>query len=116
MYGCETWSLILREGYRLRAFDNRALKRIFGPKVKEVTGGWRKLHNEELHYLYSSTSIIRMTKSSRIRWVGHEARIGLKKNTYRISVGKVEGKRPLGRPRRRWKGNIIIAYILYNLE
>jgi hypothetical protein len=67
LYGCETWSLTLREEYRLRVFEKRMLRRIFGPRRDEVTGGWRKLHNEELEYLYSSPSIIRMTKSRRMR-------------------------------------------------
>jgi hypothetical protein len=70
-----------------------------------VTGGWRKLHNEELHNLYCSPSVIRMIKSRRMRWVGHVARMGAKRNAYRILVGKPEGKRPLGRPRRRWEDN-----------
>jgi hypothetical protein len=78
------------------------LRRIFGPKRDEVTGGWRKLHNEELHNLYSSPSIIRMIESRRMRWAGYAARMGEKKNAYRILVGKPEGKRPLGRSRRRW--------------
>jgi hypothetical protein len=82
------------------------LRRIFGPKRDEVTGGWRKLHNEELHNLYSSPSIIRMTKSRRMRWAGHVARMGEKRNAYKILVGKPEGKRPLRRPRRRWVDNI----------
>jgi hypothetical protein len=76
------------------------LRRIFGPKRGEVTGGWRKLHNEELHSLYSSPSIIRMINSRRMRWTGHVARMGEKRNAYGILVGKPEGKRPLGRPRR----------------
>jgi hypothetical protein len=71
-----------------------------------VTGGWRKLHNEELHNLYSSPSIIRIIKSRRMRWAGHKARMGEKRNVYRLLVGKPEGKRPLGRPRRRWIDNI----------
>jgi hypothetical protein len=79
---------------------------IFGPKRDEVTGGWRKLHNEELHSLYSSPNIIRMTKSRRMRWAGHVARMGAKRNAYRILVGKPEGRRPLGRPRRTWVDNI----------
>jgi hypothetical protein len=77
-YGCETWSLTLREDHRLRAFENRVLRRIFGPKWDEVTGEWRKLHNEELHDLYSPPSIIRMIKSRRMRWAGHVARMGEK--------------------------------------
>jgi hypothetical protein len=72
------------------------------PKRDEVTGGWRKLHNEELHNLYSSPSIIRIIKSKRMIWAGHVARMGARKNAYRILVGKPEGRRPLGRPRRRW--------------
>jgi hypothetical protein len=87
-------------------FENSVLRRIFGPKRDEGTGGWRKLHNEELHNLYSSPSIIRMMKSRKMRWAGHAARMGEKKNAYRILVGNPEGKRPLWRPRRRWVGNI----------
>jgi hypothetical protein len=71
-----------------------------------VTGGWRKLHNEELHNLYFSPSIIRIIKSRRMRWTGHVAQMGEKRNMYRLLVGKPEGKRPLGRPRRRWTDNI----------
>jgi hypothetical protein len=90
---------------RLRVFENRVL-RIFGPKRDEETGVRRKLHNEELHNLYCSPSIIRMIKSRRMRLAGHVARMGEKRNAYRILVGKPEGKRPLGRPRRRWADNI----------
>jgi hypothetical protein len=75
LYGCETWSLTLKEELRLRVFENRVLRRIFGPKGDEVTGGWRKLHNEEVQNLYSSPSIIRMIKSRRMRWAGHVALI-----------------------------------------
>jgi hypothetical protein len=84
-------------------FENRVLRRIFGPKRDEVTGGWRKLHNEELYNLYSSPSIIRMIRSRRMRWAGHVARMGEKRNLNRILMGKPEGKRPLGRYRHRWK-------------
>jgi hypothetical protein len=84
------------------------LRRIFGPKRDRVTGGWRKLHNEELHNLYSSPSIIRIIKSRRMRWAGHVARTGEKRNVYRLLVGKPEGKRLRGRPRRRWMDNIKI--------
>jgi hypothetical protein len=87
-------------------FENRVLRRIFGPKRAGVTGGWRKLHNEELHSLYSSPSIIRIIKSRRMRWAGHVTRKGEKRNVYRLLVGKPEGKRPLGRPRHRWMDNI----------
>jgi hypothetical protein len=76
LYGCKTWSLTLREEHRLRVFENKVLRRMFGPKRDEVTGGWRKLRNEELHDLYSSPSIIRIIKSKRVRWAGHVARIG----------------------------------------
>jgi hypothetical protein len=85
---------------------NRVLRRIFGPKWDEVTGEWRKLHNEELRNLYSSSSIIRMMKSRKMRWAGHVARMEEKRNAYRLLVGKPEGKRPLGRPRRRWLDNV----------
>jgi hypothetical protein len=106
LYGCETWSLTLREEHRLRVFENRVLRRIFGPKMDEMTGKWRKLYNEELRDLYSSPSIIRIIKSRRMRWVGHVARMGEKRNAYKLLVGKPEGKRPLGRPRRRCVDNI----------
>jgi hypothetical protein len=97
LYGCETWSLTLREEHRLRAFGNRVLRTIFGPKRDEVTGDWRKLHNEELHNFYSSPNIIKTIKSRRMRWSGQVARMGEKRNAYRILVVKPEGKRPLGR-------------------
>jgi hypothetical protein len=87
-------------------FENRVLRGIFGPKRDEVTGEWRKLHNEELRDLYSSPSIMRIIKSRRMRWAGHVVRIGEKRNAYRLLVGTPEGKRPLGRPRRRWVDNI----------
>jgi hypothetical protein len=106
LYGCETWSLTLREEHRLRVFKNRVLRRIFGPKRGEVTGGWRKLRKEELHNLYSSPSIIRMVKSRRMRWSGHVAQMDEKRNAYMILVRKSEGKRPVGRPRSRWVANI----------
>jgi hypothetical protein len=82
-YGCENWSLSLREEHRLRVFENRVLRRIFGPKRDEVKGEWRKLLNEELRELYSSPSIIRIIKSRRMRWAGHVARMGDKMNAYR---------------------------------
>jgi hypothetical protein len=87
-------------------FENRVLRRIFGPKRDEVTGEWRKLHNEELHSLYSSPDIIRQVKSRRMRWAVHVARMGEEKKVYKVLVGMPEGKRPLGRPRRRWEDGI----------
>jgi hypothetical protein len=108
LYGCETWSLTLREEYRLRVFDNRVLRRIFGSKRDEVIGEWRKLNNEELRDMYSSSSIITIITSRRMRWEGHVARMRDKRNAYRLLVGKPEGKRPLGRPRRRWMDNVMM--------
>jgi hypothetical protein len=106
LYGCETWSLTLGEEQRLRVFENRVLRRILGPKRDEVTGKWRRLHNEELNDLYSSPNIIRVIKSRRIRWAGHVAHMGEKRGAYRILVGRPEGRQPLGRPRRGWEHNI----------
>ena len=102
LYGCETWSLTLREERKLRVFENMVLRRIFGPRRDEVTGEWRRLHYEELNDLYSSTNIVRVTKSKRMRWAGHVARMGEERGVYRVLVGKPEGKRSLGRPRRRY--------------
>jgi hypothetical protein len=101
LYGCETWSVTLKGEQRLRVFENRVLRRIFGPKRDEETGEWRRLHNEELNDLYSSPNIIRVIKSRRMRWAGHVARMGEKSSAYRILMGRPEGGRPLGRPRRR---------------
>jgi hypothetical protein len=106
LYGCDTWCLTLKEEHELRVFENRVLRRIFGPKRDGMTGGWRNLHNEEGHNLYSSLSIIRIIKSRRMRWAGHVARMGVKRNVYRLLVGKPEGKRSLGRPRCGWIDNI----------
>ncbi|KAJ4431417.1 hypothetical protein ANN_20014 [Periplaneta americana] len=106
LYGCETWTLTLREEQRLRVFEDKVLRKTFGAKRDEVTGEWRKLHNAELHALYSSPDIIRNIKSRRLRWVGHVARMGESRNAYRVLVGRPEGKKPLGRPRRRWEDNI----------
>jgi hypothetical protein len=93
------WSLTLREEHKLKMFENRVLRRIFGPKRDGVTGRWRKLHNKELHDLYSLPSIIRIIRSRGMRWVGHVAQMGEKGNVYRLLVGKPEGKRPLVGPR-----------------
>jgi len=96
----------LREEHRLRVSENRVLRRVFGPKRDEVTGEWRKLHNEELSDLYSLPNIVWLVKSRRIRWVGHVAHMGEGSGMHRVRVGKPEGKRPLGRPRHRWEENI----------
>jgi hypothetical protein len=106
MYGCETWLLRLKEEHRLRVFENRVLRKIFGPKRDEVTGEWRKLHNEQLNDLYSSPNIVQLIKSRRMRWAGHVARMGERRGKYTVLLGKHEGKRPLGRPRHRWGDNI----------
>ena len=103
---CVTWSLTLREERRQRLFENRVLRRVFGPKMDEVTGEWRKLHNEELSDLYSLPNIVRVVKSRRMRWARHVARMGEGGGVYRVLVGKPEGKRPMGRPRRKWEDNI----------
>ena len=106
-YGCETWSLTLREESRLGVFENTVLRRIFGSRRDEVTVEWRRLHNEELNDLYCFLpNIVRVIKSSRMRWAGHVARMGERRDVYRVLVGKLEGNRPLRRPRRRWEDNI----------
>ncbi|KAJ4436171.1 hypothetical protein ANN_18801 [Periplaneta americana] len=106
LYGCETWTLTLRDEQRLRVFKNKVLRKILGAKREEVTGEWRKLHNTELHALYSSPDIIRNIKSRRLRWAGHVARMAESRNAYSVLVERPEEKRPLGRPRRRWEDNI----------
>jgi hypothetical protein len=105
LYGCKIWSLTLREECRLRVFENRVLRKIFGPK-REEDGLWRKLHNDELHSLYSSLNIIRVIKSRRLRWAGHVTHMGEGRGVYSILVGRPDGKRLLGRPRHRWEDNI----------
>jgi hypothetical protein len=108
-YGCETWSLTLREEHRLRVFENSVLRRIFGPK-REEDGSWRKLHNDEHHGLYSSLNIVRMIKSRRMRWMGVLACIGDGRGVYRTLIGRPEGNRPLGRPRRGWEDKIKVEF------
>jgi hypothetical protein len=106
LYGCETWSLTLREECRLRVFMNMLLRNIFGPKKDEVTGESRKLQNEELNDQYPSPRIIRVIKLRRMTWVGCVACMGDRRGVYGVSVGKPEGKRQLGRPRHRWEDNM----------
>jgi len=101
LYGCETWLLTLREERKPRVFENMVLRRIFGPRRDEVTGEWRRLHNEELNDLYCSPNIVRVIKSRRMKWAGHVARMGERRGVYNVMVGKPEGKRALGIPRRR---------------
>jgi len=106
LYGCETWSLTLREERKLTVSENMVLRRIFGPREDEVRGELRRLNNEELNDLYSSPNIVRVIKSRRMRWAGHVARMGEEREVFRVLVGKPEVKRPLERPRRRWVNNI----------
>ena len=106
LYGCETWSLILKEERRLRVFENRALRGIFGPKGDEVSREWRKLHNEEFKDLYSSPNIVRVIKSRIMRWAEHVERMGERRSVYRVLVEKPGLKIQLGRHRRWWEDNI----------
>jgi hypothetical protein len=96
LYGFETWSLTFREERRLRVFENKVLRRIFGPRRDEVTGDWRKLHNEEINVLYSSPNIVRVIKSRRMRWAGHVTRMGEERGVYRVLVGETGGKGTTG--------------------
>jgi len=106
LYGCETWSLTLREERRLRVFENRVLRGIFGRKWVAGTGEWRKLHNEELNVLYFTPNIVRVIKSRRMRWTEHVARMGRGEVHTGFWWGNLGGKRQFGRPRRRWEDNI----------
>ena len=108
LYSCENLSLTSREEHRLRVLENKVLRKIFKARRDEITGEWRQLHNAELHALYFSLNIIRNLKSRRLRWAGHVARMEQSRNVYRVLVGKPEGRRPLGRPKRRWEDNIKI--------
>jgi hypothetical protein len=101
LYGCETWSVTSRKQHGLSVFENRVLRRLFGPKRDEITGEWRKFYCEDLHNLYLSPDIIRQIKARRMRWAGHEARMGEGRNVYRVLVGK-----PEGRLRHKWEDGI----------
>ena len=121
--GCETWSLTLREERKLRVFENMVLRRIFGSRRDEVTGEWRRMHNEELNDFYSSPNIVRVIKSRRMRWAGHMARMGEERRVYRVLLGKPEGRRPLRRPRRSqavWSYSHVtlryLCYLIYRLN
>ena len=94
--------MIIALQWKLSVFENMVLRRIFGPRRDEVTGDWRRLHNKEVNILYCSPNIVREIKWRRMRWAGHVARMGEERGVYRVLVGKPEGRRPLGRPRRRW--------------
>jgi len=115
-YGCETWSLTLREECRLRVFENRVLARIFGPKRDEVTEEWRKPHNEAFNDLYSAPHIVWVIKSRKMRLAGHVALTGESRGVCMVLAEKPEGKRPLGRPRHKWEDNIKINYQVEGCE
>ena len=105
LYDREIWFLTLREEGRLRVFENRILRRIFESE-RDENREWRMLHTEELHSLYRSPKIVRVIKSRRMRWAGHVARMKEGRSAFKILTGKPTGKRPLGRPRRRWEDSI----------
>jgi hypothetical protein len=107
LYGCEIWSLTLKEERWLRVFGNRVLRRVFGPKRDKVMGEWRILHNEELSDLCWLPNIVRVVETRKMRWTGHVACMREGRGVHRVLMGRPEGKRPLGRPRRRWGDNII---------
>jgi len=115
LYGCETWSLALWKECRLKVFENRILRRIFGPK-RDENGEWRRLNNEEFHSLYRSPNVVRVIKSRRLRWAGHIARMEDGSSSFKILTGKPTGKRPLGRPRSRWKHNIRLDLEVININ
>jgi len=100
------YTYVTTDEHKLRVFENKVLRKIYGSKRDEMTGEWRRLHNEELHGLYDSPDDVKIMKSRRLRWAGHVARMGKKRRLYSILVGRPGGRRPLGRPRRRWEDNI----------
>jgi len=104
--GCESWSTTLADEHKLRVFESKVLRKIYGPKRDEMTGEWRRLHNEEQQGLYDSPDVVKIMKSRRLRWAGHVARMGKKRRLYSILVGRPDGRRPLGRPIHRREDNI----------
>jgi hypothetical protein len=116
LYGCESWSLTLREECRLRVFENRVLRRIFGPEMDEVTRTWRRLHSKELNALYSSPNSIQAIKPRTLGWTGRVTRMGESRGAYRVLAGKPERRRPLGRLRHRWENNIKMVLRKLELE
>jgi len=106
LYGCESWSTTLADEHKLRVFENKILRKIYGPKRDEMTGEWRRLHNDELYGLYDSPNVVKIMKSRRLRWADHVSRMEKKGRLYSILVGRPDGRRPLGRPRRRLEDNI----------
>jgi hypothetical protein len=103
---------LTKGGTYLRVFENRVLRKMYGSKREEVAGGWRRLHNEEVHNLYASSHTINVMKSRRMRWADHVERMGDMRNVYRVLVGKRKRKSPLGRPKRRWENNIRIYLLI----
>ena len=116
LYGCETWALTLREEPRLRVFENMVWRRVFGPKRDEVTGEWRKLHNEELSDLYALPNIVRVVKLRRMRWMRHVARMAEGRGVYRVLVGKPEGTLSLRFPHQMGDGRIMLRWIFRQWE
>jgi len=114
LYGCETWSLILRDERRLRVFDNKVLRKLFGPKRHEVTGEWRKLRNEELSDLYPLPTIVRVVKSRRMRWAVHVARMGEGRGVHSVLVGNLRERDHWGDPV--VDGRIILRWIFRKWE
>jgi hypothetical protein len=106
LYGCETWTLTREYENWFRVFENKVLRRIHGPKRDDHTGEWRRLHNEELHSLHAAPDILRVIKSRRLRWAGQVAHMTDDRTVYRVMVGNLQGKRPVGRPRTRWADNV----------
>jgi hypothetical protein len=114
LYGCKTWSLTLMEEHRLRVFENRVLRILEHKREKDTS--WRKLHDDELHGLYSSSNIVRVIKSRRMRWARRVTRMGEGRGVYGVLIARPEGKRPLGRASRRWEGNINVDFSMLRID